>query len=124
MIIRIMRVGETRLWIPPGLVVGVGLLTKLSRFIFVVALFLSFLIIPSGRRYLRSKWISLGALISFGLVLPMIYWNSVNSWPMVDFYLHVRGYAGGGGPISFFASQILSINPLNIPILLAPLISF
>ena len=50
MIIRIVKRGESKLWILAGLIVGFGLLTKLS-----------------------------GALISFALISPVIYWNATNS---------------------------------------------
>ena len=124
MIIRIVKRGESKLWILAGLIVGIGLLTKLSIFFFVVALFLSFLLFPSTRKLLNSKWIAAGALVSFALISPVIYWNATNSWPMIDFYLHFQGYSGGGGPINFLLNQLLSINPLNIPLLIAGLYFF
>lgn len=120
-IIRIVKRGESKLWLLAGVVVGIGLLTKLSIFFFVVGLLLSFLIFPSTRKYLRSKWIALGALISFALISPVVYWNAANNWPMVDFYLHFQGYSGGGAPVNFLLNQLLSINPRNIPLLIAGL---
>jgi hypothetical protein len=116
LIVRIIKRRESKLWIVAGLVVGIGLLTKLTIFFFVGALLLSFLAIPSSRRYVRSRWIMLGGLLSLACVLPMIYWNSVNGWPMLNFYLEFKGYAGGGGPLNFFTSQLGSLNFLNIPI--------
>jgi hypothetical protein len=82
----------------------------------VGALLISFLAIPSGRKYLRSKWVVVGGLLSFALVLPMMYWNLVNGWPMVHFYLEFRGDVGGGGPLAFLSSQLGEMNYLNIPI--------
>jgi 4-amino-4-deoxy-L-arabinose transferase-like glycosyltransferase len=116
LIIRVVKRREPKLWIPAGLVIGIGLLTKLTIFFFVGALLLSFLAIPSSRMYLRSKWIVVGGLLSLVLVLPMIYWNLVNGWPMVHFYLEFTGDFGGGGPLSFFANQLGEMNYLNIPI--------
>jgi 4-amino-4-deoxy-L-arabinose transferase-like glycosyltransferase len=123
-IIRIVKRGESKLWMLAGLIVGFGLLTKLSMFFFVVALFVSLLIFPSSREFLKSKWIAAGALISLALISPVIYWNATNSWPMIDFYLHFQGYSGGVGPINFLLNQFLSINPLNIPLLNAGLYFF
>ena len=93
-----------------------GLLTKLTIFFFVAALFISFLAIPSSRKYLRSKWIGMGGLISIAFTLPMIYWNSINGWPMVHFYEEFRGDLSGGGPLNFSITQIEIISFLNAPI--------
>ncbi len=116
LIIRLIKRRELKLWIVAGLVAGIGLLTKLTIFFFVGALLISFLAIPSSRKYLRSKWIVVGGLLSFAFAVPMIYWNLANGWPMVQFYQEFRGDIGGGGPVNFFVSQLGEINYLNIPI--------
>ncbi|HXQ92908.1 MAG TPA: glycosyltransferase family 39 protein [Nitrososphaerales archaeon] len=116
LVIRIVRHREPKLWIAAGLVVGIGLLTKLTFFFFVGALLLSFLTIPSSRKYLRSKWIVVGGLLSIAFILPMIYWNSINGWPMVHFYLEFRHDINGGGPLNFFSSQLAGVSFLNFPI--------
>jgi 4-amino-4-deoxy-L-arabinose transferase-like glycosyltransferase len=123
-VVRIVHRKESKNWILAGLVVGIGLLSKLTIFFFVGALLISFLAIPSARKYLRSKWIIIGGLLSLVFIFPMIYWNFVNGWPMVQFYLEFTGDVGGGGPINFFASQFGQINPLNIPIAIAGLYFF
>jgi hypothetical protein len=116
LVIRIIKRKEPKLWILAGLVVGIGLLTKLTIFFFVAALFISFLAIPSSTEYLRSKWIAVGGLLSVAFIIPMIYWNYVNGWPMIQFYLDFRGDVSGGGPLSFFITQLLGISILNVPI--------
>lgn len=118
LIIRIVRRKEPKLWILAGMVVGIGLITKLTIFFFVAALFISFLAIPSGRKYLHSKWIPVGGLISIIFILPMIYWNATNGWPMIQFYESFRGDFSGGGPINFIFSQVAGISFLNVPIFL------
>jgi hypothetical protein len=118
LVIRIIRRKEPQLWILAGLVVGLGLLTKLTMFFFVGALIISFLLIPSSRKYLQSKWILVGGVLALAFILPMTYWNFTNGWPMVNFYLEFKGYAGGGGPLNFFTSQLGSLNFFNIPILI------
>jgi 4-amino-4-deoxy-L-arabinose transferase-like glycosyltransferase len=114
--IRTIKRKEPKLWIVAGVVVGIGLLTKLTMFFFVGALLIAFLAVPSARKYMKSKWLLVGGLFSFAFILPMIYWNYVHGWPMVQFYQEFRGDVGGGGPISFFVSQLGEINFLNIPI--------
>lgn len=122
--IRIVRRREPKLWAAVGLVVGIGMLTKLTILFFVGALLVSFLVIPSSRGYLRSKWLVLGALISVVFILPMTYWNATNGWPMVHFYTEFRGDFGGGGPVSFLYTQVAVISYLSLPILIAGLYFF
>lgn len=118
LVVRIVKRRESKLWIVAGLVAGVGLLSKLTVFFFVGALILSLLVFPASRKYLRSKWLVIGGLISLILVLPMIYWNAVHGWPMAEFYLEFKGDVGGGGPLVFFTSQLEEISFLNAPIVI------
>jgi hypothetical protein len=115
-VIMTVRRHEPKLWVVAGLVIGVGLLTKLTILFFVGALLVSFIAIPSARQYLRSKWILLGGLLSVALLLPMIFWNAVNGWPMVHFYLEFTGDVSGGGPLSFLYTQLALMSFLNVPI--------
>jgi len=115
-LIRIVKRREPRLWIVAGLILGVGLLTKLTILFFAAALLLSFLAIPSTRQYIRSRWIVFGGLLSLVFTLPMFYWNYINGWPMLHFYLEFRHDISGGGPLSFFLNQITGISILNFPI--------
>jgi 4-amino-4-deoxy-L-arabinose transferase-like glycosyltransferase len=124
LVIRIIKRGDKRLWSIVGLVVGVGLLTKLSMLFFVSALAISFIVFSSSRTYLRSKWLVLGGLIAFAIFLPFVYWNATNGWQTVQFYLSFKGYAGGGGPLGFFANQILDMNPVNLPLLAGGLLFY
>jgi hypothetical protein len=99
-----------------GLVIGVGLLTKLTLLFFVGALLVSFLVIPSARQYVKSRWVVLGGLLSVAFLLPMIYWNAVSGWPMAHFYLEFTGDVSGGGPLNFLYTQLALTSFLNVPI--------
>ena len=113
---RIVRRREPKLWVVAGVVIGVGLLTKLTMVFFVGALLVSFLAVPSARQYVRSKWVVLGGLLAVAFLLPMTYWNAVNGWPMVHFYLEFTGDVSGGGPLSFLYTQLALMSFLNVPI--------
>ncbi len=117
-VIRIVRRREPRLWVGAGLVIGLGLLTKLTILFFVISLLVSFLTIPSARQYVRSKWVILGGLLSAAFLLPMIYWNAVNGWPMAHFYMEFTGDVSGGGPLNFLYTQLALMSFLNVPIFL------
>jgi hypothetical protein len=116
-LVRMVRRNEPKMWVYAGLVIGIGLLSKLTMFFFAGALLLSFLLVPSSRAYLRSRWVLAAILIAGALALPFVYWNAVNGWPTVLFYLSFRGDVGAG-PAGFAFEQLLEPNPLNVPILL------
>ena len=116
LVIRIVKRREARLWALAGCVIGVGLLTKLTISFFVLALLISFLVIPTERGYLRSKWILVGGLLAVVFILPMVYWNSINGWPMVHFYQDFTGDFSGGGPLNYFITQMAIISIFNAPV--------
>jgi 4-amino-4-deoxy-L-arabinose transferase-like glycosyltransferase len=118
-LVRMIRRKEPKLWVVAGVVVGVGLLTKLAIFFFVAALLVSFLAVPSGRKYLGSRWVLVGGLIAVAFVLPMVYWNAVNGWPMVTFYQQFTGDFNGGGPLNFIVNQLGQLNYLDVPVVIA-----
>jgi len=116
-VVRTVRRRQPKLWVVAGLVIGIGLLSKLTMFFFAGALLLSFLLVPSGRTYIRSKWVLVGGLLAALLILPELYWNAVNGWPTVHFYLSFGGDVGAG-PLGFAFAQLEEPNPLNVPVLL------
>jgi 4-amino-4-deoxy-L-arabinose transferase-like glycosyltransferase len=118
-VIRLIHRDQPRLWLLFGLVAGIGLANKLTMLFFGFALAVALLLTPA-RAYFRSRWLWLGGAIAFAFLLPYLLWNAANGWPTVDFWRHYGGLSGGG-PVSFLANQILSINPLNLPIAIAGL---
>src|SRR5262249_56791232 len=79
-VMRITRGGDARLWLLFGLVAGIGLLNKHSMLFFGSGVFAGLLFTPE-RRFLRSRWIWLGALVSFLLFLPNLIWEIPHQWP-------------------------------------------
>lgn len=116
-LVRLVRRNDQKMWAYAGLVVGIGLLSKLTMFFFAGALLLSFLAVRSSRAYLRSRWILVGGLFAALLALPMVYWNAVNGWPTVQFYLSFHGDVNAG-PLGFAVGQVEEMTFLNLPLLL------
>jgi hypothetical protein len=116
LVIRIVKRRQPKLWVVAGLVVGIGLLTKLTILFFVGFLLFSSLVFPSARQYLRSKWLVIGGLMSIAFIIPMIYWNATNNLPMIHFYLEFRGDVSGGGPLNFLSNQLALTSYLGVPI--------
>jgi len=117
---RIANGGSPRLWLLFGAIAGVGILNKHSTLFFGLAFFLSLLI--SGRRYLRSPWIWLGALISFLIFLPNLLWESAHRFPTIEVLQNAARFKNA--PVSwyaFLAEQALLVHPLAFPVVVAGL---
>jgi 4-amino-4-deoxy-L-arabinose transferase-like glycosyltransferase len=117
-VVRLIRRDDPRLWLAFGLVVGTGLLNKLTILFFALAVVVGLLATPA-RSALRSRWIWLGAALGRARGLPFFLWNVTNGFPTVDFYLHYQGL--GGDPLGFLANQILTANPFTMPLWIAGL---
>lgn len=103
-----------RLWLLFGLVMGIGLLTKLTVLFFGLAVVVGLLLTPLRGEF-RTRWPWLGGLIAFIFLLPYAVWNAANGWPTWEFWHHYGGLSGGG-PVGFLANQLLAMNPLNVPL--------
>jgi hypothetical protein len=120
--IRLVRREEPRLWLVFGLIAGIGLFTKLSMLFFGFALVVGLLLTPQ-RAMLRTRWPWLGGAIAFAFLLPYIVWQIQNGWPTPEFW---RNYGGieNGSPLDFLLSQILTMNPLTVPLTIAGLVYY
>lgn len=76
-----------------------------------------------GKRLsLRTPWPWLAAGIAFLGLLPDLIWNTLNGWPTVEFY---RTYGGiGTNPLTFFATQLILMNPIAVPLAIAGLVFY
>jgi len=121
-VIRLIRRDQPQLWLLFGIMAGVGLLTKLTMLFFGFALAISLLLTPS-RAYFRTRWLWLGGLIALAMLLPYAVWNASNGWPTLEFWHHYGGLTGGG-PVGFLANQIVTLNPLTLPLTIAGLVFY
>ena len=73
-----------RLWLLFGLIVGLGLLTKVTMLFFGFAVFVA-LLLTSARRHLRKPWPWVGGVIAFAFLLPYVFWQIEHTWPTLEF---------------------------------------
>ncbi len=121
-LVRILRQNTPRLWLLFGVVAGIGLLNKYTMLFFGFGVVVGILCTPN-RAMFRTRWPWLGGLIAFGFFLPDLLWNAANGFPTFTFWMHYGGLSGGG-PLGFLANQLFSINPLNIPLVVAGLLYY
>jgi 4-amino-4-deoxy-L-arabinose transferase-like glycosyltransferase len=120
-LIRLLKRDQPRLWLLLGLVVGIGLTTKLTMLFFGLALTIALLVTPE-RRSLRTPWPWLGGAVAATFLLPYVVWNALNGWPTWEFWHHYGGT--GTSPLDFFANQILLMNPIAVPLAIAGLLFY
>ena len=119
-LVRILKEDRPGLWPLFGLVVGVGLATKVTIALFGFAITVGLLLTPA-RRYFAGRWIWLGGAIALACLLPYALWNLANGWPTLEFYAN---YEGSEGSSDFLLGQLLGMNPLTIPLTLAGLVFY
>ncbi|HEX6510735.1 MAG TPA: glycosyltransferase family 39 protein [Chloroflexota bacterium] len=120
-LLRMLRLNAPRLWVAIGVVVAIALLTKLTVLFFGLALALALLVTPE-RRSLRSRWPWLAAAIAGLGPLPYLIWNALNGWPTWAFWHHYGGV--GTSPLDFFATQLVLMNPIAVPLAVAGLVFY
>ena len=122
LLIRIIKTGNQKLWIWFGVLAGIGLENKYSMLIIGAGLILGLLLTPQ-RRALASPWLWIGGAIALLIFLPNLLWNIQHHFPFLELQANIRrsGRDVPLGPLAFFAQEILSMNPLALPIWLAGL---
>jgi hypothetical protein len=116
----ILRRDRPRLWLLFGLIVGLGLLTKVTMLFFGFAVFVALLLTPA-RRHLRTPWPWVGGVIAFAFLLPYVFWQIEYGWPTLEFWANYGGKVDPASPVEFLVEQIVTMHPLTLPIWLTGL---
>ena len=80
---RIVRTAEPRWFLVLGVIVGIGLMNKLT-FVLAVAAFGLGLVATPQRRLLRSGWVAAGAGAALLIVAPHLWWQFDHGWPILE----------------------------------------
>jgi 4-amino-4-deoxy-L-arabinose transferase-like glycosyltransferase len=121
-LIRILKTGNQKLWIWFGVLAGFGLENKYSMLIFGAGLIAGLLLTPA-RRLLGSPWFWVAGAIALVIFLPNLLWNVRHHFPFLELQANIRrsGRDVPLGPATFFAQEILAMQPLTLPLWLAGL---
>jgi hypothetical protein len=122
---RILRTGDSRLWLWFGVMAGLGLENKHSTLFFGFAVFAALVLSPQ-RRELFKPWIWIAGAIALLLFLPNLIWQIQHHFPTIEDLQNVRreGKNVVFGPVAFIVQQIIDMNPILFPVWLAGLIWF
>ncbi|MFB3786017.1 MAG: ArnT family glycosyltransferase [bacterium] len=122
LIVLIIHHGRPLHWLLFGLLMGIGLMNKISVLFFGMGLAMGILLTPN-RRWLRERWIWTAAVIAFLIFLPHILWQIAYGWPTLEFIHNASTYKNLPlSPLEFLMGHFLEMNHLLIPLTLAGLV--
>jgi 4-amino-4-deoxy-L-arabinose transferase-like glycosyltransferase len=119
--LRIVRTGNSRLWLWFGVLAGIGLMNKHSMLFFGFSFALG-LLLTEQRRFFRDPMLWMGAALAILIFLPNLIWQAANGWPqlqLLENVQHGKNYVMSAA--EFFSSQVLLLNPIALPLWLAGL---
>ncbi len=123
LVIRLLKSEDPRWWIPIGLVIGLGMMTKYTMAMTVAGLVGGVLLLTGARRYLRSPWLWGGVALSLLVFLPNLIWQIQHDFISLDFLssIHARDVEIGRADSYLLDQLISSANLVAIPLWIAGL---
>jgi hypothetical protein len=116
LLILILKKGEHRLWLLFGLIGGLGVLNKVSVLFLCMGVTIALCISPQ-RKYVFTRWFLLSKVIVTVFLIPFLYWQHTQGWPIVSF---AQYYSGGKtysvSLLEFTWFQIFVMHPFTLPI--------
>jgi dolichyl-phosphate-mannose-protein mannosyltransferase len=116
-LLRIVRTGDTRLWLLFGAIGGMGLLNKQTALLFCFALVAGLALTPH-RRLMASRWFLLGGALAALIELPNLVWMISHHFPHLELLANIRrnGRDVDLGLLGFLKFEVLLLNPVATPL--------
>ncbi|MGH9463288.1 MAG: glycosyltransferase family 39 protein [Vicinamibacteria bacterium] len=119
LLLRALDTGKRRHWIALGLVLGLGLLNKISVLWLGGGMVVGLLLTPH-RRVLRQIGPWLAASVAVAMFAPFIIWQFRHGWPMVEFIRNATSLKMVAlSPLAFLIDQVLNMNVGGTPVWVA-----
>jgi hypothetical protein len=114
-LVQILKNPSPRLWILLGVILGLGLLNKISVLWLGAGIFGAFLV--TQRRLLLTRWPWIAGGIAFTIFLPFLLWQIAHGWPTVEFITNATRYKMVDFSFGeFISNQVITMNPGYAPI--------
>jgi hypothetical protein len=113
MLIRIIKRDTARCWIPFGVMVGLGLMNKISLLYFGAGLVIGLALTPMRKHFAKKEfWI--GGAIALLLFLPYVLWQFSHEFATLEFVRNATAHKNVAfAPHQFLAEFALENNPLT-----------
>ena len=110
------------MWLPIGAAIGLGMLSKYTMLFFVASILVG-LLLTDTRRYLASRWLWVGVVVSLLIFLPNLLWQVHHNFISLDFLHHIHARDIRMGRTQDFLREQLGIpaNIFTIPLWIAGL---
>ena len=100
---------------------GIGLLNKHTTLMFGFAVAVG-LIFTRDWKHMRSNWFWLGGLLALVIFLPNLIWEAQHNWPQIEVVRNAQKLKNTPvGVLRFLGEQILFLNPVASPVVVAGL---
>ena len=122
---RILRTGDSRLWIWFGVLAGLGLENKHSTLSFGFAVTVA-LLLTHHRREFGKPWIWIAGGIAVAIFLPNVVWQIRHHFPTIEDLSNVRREGKNVilSPLAFIKEQVFDMHPILLPVWLSGLVWF
>ena len=123
-LILLLKTGDNKYWLQLGLLLGCGLLNKISVLWLGFGIFVGVVLTPE-RRWLKTENPYIAGVIAFALFLPFIIWNATHNLAHLEFIRNATsGKYSSLTPQIFLTGQILLQNPVTFPLWILGLVWF
>ena len=89
LVVRILKTGNERLWVPAGVLVGITILNKYAILFWLSGLAAGIFLTPL-RRSLSHRWLWIGTALATAIALPNFLWEWKNQFPFLELMRNVR----------------------------------
>ena len=116
LIVRMLKGSDQRLWLVVGVLLGLGMMTKLTILFLGLTIFLSLWMIRE-RSWFARPWIWLGAGIALLCALPYVIWQGGHGWYFLSYATTYAGRTTHASPVlEFLWNQVLPNNIALLPV--------
>jgi MFS family permease len=116
-VVKLLNNQDGRWWLPIGAAIGLGMQNKYTLPFFVVGIAGGLLLTPE-RKWLKTKWLWLGAALAVVIFIPNLIWQINHHFVSLEHQADMRNYnIEVGRTADFLISQFyISTNPAAVPL--------